>query len=248
MLSGGVSSFEAARRCVSVYGKSSVDLWFADTKIEDEDLYRFLDDCESYLSIPIQRFADGRDVWGLFDDIGIIGNTRMDACSRILKRDLLRKELNKRDHTNTIVAFGLDWTEPHRIERVKTAHSPYECIFPVADKPYLTKVEIVKTCPITPPRLTTIGFPHNNCGGFCIKAGHAHFALLLREFPERYAYHEKREKQWQERHGKKNTVLRDRRKGKTTPLSLSEFRQRVAHGLFDETDWGGCGCFSGPLE
>jgi len=29
------------------------------------------------------------------------------------------------------------------------------------------------------PRLYGLGFSHNNCGGFCIKAGQANFKLLL---------------------------------------------------------------------
>lgn len=44
-LSGGVSSAVAADRVIAVYGVSKVTLWFADTLIEDADLYRFLADC-----------------------------------------------------------------------------------------------------------------------------------------------------------------------------------------------------------
>ncbi len=56
MMSGGAGSFAAAKRVLA--GKPNhVTLLFCDTLIEDEDLYRFLDDIEDHLGIPITRIA-----------------------------------------------------------------------------------------------------------------------------------------------------------------------------------------------
>ena len=98
---------------------------------------------------------------------------------------------------------------------------------------------------IEAPRLYRLGFPHNNCGGFCIKAGQAHFALLYRTMPERYAYHERREQELREFLDKDVAILRDRTGGKTRPMTMREFRERLeANGQIDLLEWGGCACFT----
>ena len=52
--------------------RDEVILLFTDTLIEDEDLYRVLDQSESYFGIPITRLADGRreikNVWPEWED------------------------------------------------------------------------------------------------------------------------------------------------------------------------------------
>ena len=95
---------------------------------------------------------------------------------------------------------------------------------------------------IEPPQLYKDGFSHGNCGGFCIKAGQAHFAHLLKTRPETYAYHEEQERQMREYLGKDVSVLKDRRGGTTKPMTLSAFRLRVETGDYDHDEWGGCGC------
>ena len=88
--SGGVCSFWAAERTIRKFGAENVVLLFADTRMEDEDLYRFNADCERYLGVPITTIAEGRDPWDVFEAEGVIGNSRIDPCSRILKREFLR--------------------------------------------------------------------------------------------------------------------------------------------------------------
>ena len=50
--SGGLDSFIAAHRVVEKYGPEDVRLFFMDTKTEDEDLYRFLDETSRFLNCP----------------------------------------------------------------------------------------------------------------------------------------------------------------------------------------------------
>ena len=47
--SGGMGSFAEAEACVSKYGKENVVTLFADTLIEDKDLYRFMKECSAFL-------------------------------------------------------------------------------------------------------------------------------------------------------------------------------------------------------
>ncbi len=124
------------------------------------------------------------------------------------------------------------------------------CEEPLIDKPDMLKA--LEAEGIAVPRLYSMGFPHNNCGGFCIKAGQAHFKLLLEKMPERYLYHEGKEEELRQ-YLKANpretgtwdvSILRDRSGGETKTLTLRELRRRVEGGKeIDCDDWGGCGCF-----
>jgi hypothetical protein len=100
---------------------------------------------------------------------------------------------------------------------------------------------------IEPPRQYRMGFSHANCGGFCIKGGHGHFALLLQHFPARFAYHEAKEQELRAHLGKDVSILTDRAGGLgKKPMTLKDFRARVEAGFeFDQFDLGACNCFIG---
>ena len=246
MFSGGVCSWAAAKRVVERHGKEGVVLLFADTKMEDEDLYRFLDEAAANVGVPLVKIADGRNPWELMNDVRLIGNSGKDPCSAKLKRDILndwRKE--NCDLENTVTHFGLLWDEEHRLINVQKRHAPWKCAAPMCEKPLLSKdmmLKWLKEQGIAAPRLYGMGFPHNNCGGFCVKAGQGHFAHLLRMMPERYAWHEAQEEALREKVGD-HSIMRDRSGGKTTPLTMKQLRERIqSQGQFDAYEWGGCGC------
>lgn len=249
MFSSGAGSWAAAKR-VRPRKRDCVTLLFADTKIEDEDNYRFLDEAARNVGAPLVKVVEGRDPWEVFFDVRFLGNTRIDPCSRVLKREILRRWLD--DHCapeNTTVYLGIDWTEEHRLKKARGYWSPWTVEAPLCEPPYLSKPEVLSWLRdegIEPPRLYALGFPHANCGGFCIKAGMKHFKLLLQTLPERYRYHEEKEEELRQYLGKNIAILRDRRGGTVTPLTLRQLRERLeANGEIDEHDWGGCGCFSG---
>ncbi len=254
MFSGGIASWLTAKRVAAKHGTDTLHLVFADTLMEDEDLYRFLDEAAANVGGTLVRLKgegtafEGLDPWGVFEKVRFLGNTRIDPCSKNLKRDRIRQWVEDNfEPATAIIYLGLDWTEEHRLERAMPYWSPWKVEAPLMEKPRLMKEQmltIARMERIKPPRLYDMGFPHNNCGGFCIKAGQAHFQLLLRKMPERYAYHEKKELALQEKLGKNVTILRDRTGGTTKPLSLRELRLRLECGTpIDEQEWGGCGCF-----
>lgn len=239
--SGGVGSYMAAKRA-----PADAVLLFADTLIEDEDLYRFLDDASERLGRPITRVADGRNPWEVFRDVRFIGNSRVDPCSRMLKRELLRRWIKEHcDPKTTTVYLGIDWTEMHRMAGAAKRWAPWKVEAPMCDRPYLSKPQMLdelRADGLEVPRLYKLGAVHNNCGGFCIKAGHAQFAWLLREMPERYRWHEEQEEALRAELGDV-AVLRDRRGGEVRPLTMRALRERIeAGGQIDLLDWGGCGC------
>ena len=93
MYGGGLTSYEASRRAINIYGKENVEIWFADTKTEDADLYRFNDDVERLLGIKLTYFTQGVDIWGVFKQHAIeIANRSM---LKFLKRVPLREALDR---------------------------------------------------------------------------------------------------------------------------------------------------------
>jgi 3'-phosphoadenosine 5'-phosphosulfate sulfotransferase (PAPS reductase)/FAD synthetase len=248
LFSGGLVSWATAKRVVEKHGTDGVVLLFADTMMEDEDLYRFIVEAAENVGVPLTRIADGRNPWEVMRDERIIGGgmTGADPCSKILKRQLLDRWTRKNCQPETVSHVGLDWTEHHRLDRMRVRMPERKWSAPMTEAPYLTKPQMMdwlKREGIEPPRLYKMGFPHNNCGGFCIKAGQAHFELLLRMMPDRYAHHEQKEEEMRQMLGKDYAVLREQRDGNKYPLTLRKLRERIqSQGTFDQFEWGGCGC------
>lgn len=249
-MSGGLCSFFAARRVLEAQDRERVTLLFADTLSEHYDLYRFLDDAEKRLQHPVTRISEEINLWDLFEQQGMIANTRADFCSRILKRDLCDRWVQDNCGPNPTLHFGFDWTEEFRLEGVRRAKPWATCEAPMLEPPYLWKHQMpdaAKALGIEPSNSYEDGFEHDNCGGFCVKAGQAHFARLLHKRRAVYLHHENEEQKFIARTGKQVSVLRDRRGGTTKPLTLRDFRLRIeGGGLFDEDDIGGCNCFAPP--
>lgn len=248
MFSGGLGSWAAARRVRDRHGPENMTLLFADTKMEDQTLYEFLDAAAQDIGARLEIIADGRNPWEVFADEKFIGNSRVDPCSKILKRKLMDKWVKDRFQPDEVVCYvGIDWSEEHRIEKLKPRKLPYIYEAPLCDDPPPTKEQIkwmARDAGIPIPRLYSLGFPHNNCGGFCVKAGHAQFKLLLEVMPERYAYHEQKEQELREIVGD-HTILKITVGGEKIPITLKEFRERIERGDTGQIDlfaWGGCAC------
>ena len=251
MFSGGVASWVAAKRASQKYGVANTTLLFADTKGEDEDLYRFLEEGAANIGAPLVRIAEGRTIWEVFRAERFLGNARIDPCSKILKREVLDAWVEANcDPLETVIVHGFDWSEGHRFQRMLSYGGKWQREAPLLEPPYLNKAGLIALCRaegLEPPRLYAMGFQHNNCGGGCVKAGQAAFAQLLRVMPERYREWEENEEAIRAHLGKDVSILTDRTNAERHPLTLREFRERKqAGGQHDLMDWGACGCFSAP--
>lgn len=260
--SGGAGSWAAAKMAAQEFGAENTTLLFTDTKIEHPDLYVFLREGAAQLGCRLVEIADGRTPFEVFRDVKIIGNTRIDPCSRVLKRELAQAWIEKNcDPENTTLVFGIDSFEYHRFDdgegrgvRPRYAalgwpHTKCLASYGIFTKPYVLSMIAEAGLPL--PELYRKGFPHNNCGGACVKAGRAQWAHLLLNSPETYEKWEKDEAELQRLIGTDSTILRDRRGGQTKPYSLRRFREEVESGevvVRDLDDWGGCACFYDDAE
>lgn len=212
--------------------------------------------------VPELRWlADGRDLWQLARDERLVPNSRMDKCSQKLKRERGDRFVKGNFTPETAVLyFGIDHTEPARFlgdarrPGIRRLWEPWRVEAPLLDPPHLAKCDMlleVERDGIDPPRLYDEGFPHNNCGGFCVKSGHAQFLALLKHKPQTFAYHAAKEQEMREYLGKDVSVMKDRRGGTLRPLPMLEFQRQVESGerTVNPRDWGkGCECFVGSGE
>lgn len=331
MYGGGLTSYEVAKRAIDRYGRDQTEVWFADTRTEDEDLYRFNRDVERILKHPLRVFDQGMDIWEVFRQQRFLGNSRIDPCSKFLKRVPLRKTLEQEypswrcnvcssvwskgdaeldvvqlggeidqvkvctecqssdseyggalkaftklqcdvdadetqlrvlsrsfedrierctlDGTFVRVVLGMDIIQDcDRLFRAEQYWKPFKVWFPLAEKPFVNKEGIInelKLQNVSAPRLYAEGFEHNNCGGFCVKAGMGQMAHLYKRIPERFLYHEQQELKFQEFIGEEVTILSQTVNGQRSNLSLRELRERIENGEdFSFSKGSACACLN----
>lgn len=253
MFSGGIGSYATAKRVAERHGTENLYLVFADVKGnaesphlgEDSDTYRFITEAHRVIGGELVHLKEGRDIWQVFKDNRFLGNSRLANCSKFLKQRPSREWLEANcDPEDSTVYIGIDWTEVHRIPAIESAYLPYRAVCPMTEAPYLDKqemIEMARADGIEPPRLYSMGFPHNNCGGFCVRAGHGQFKILLEKNRDAYLFHERKEQELREYLGKDVAILRSRKGGVSRPVTLREFRE--SRDPIDMDDIGGCGCF-----
>lgn len=255
MFSGGIGSWMAARRVADAHGTADLTLLFCDTLIEAPELYRFIEDAATDIGVPLTRIADGRTPFEVFRDERFLGNSRVDPCSKILKRQPADRWLKENcDPADTVVYVGIDWTEGHRFDdgqgaglRPRRAAMGWTYEAPMMEAPFLLKPDMIRMARergLRPSQSYTDGFPHDNCNGGCCKAGQGQWAHLLRTRPDIYALWEEMEEEMRAELGDVSMMTDRSGDGKKKPLTLRAFRERIqAGGQIDAFAFGGCGCF-----
>jgi hypothetical protein len=248
-VSGGLGSFEALRRCLEKHGPENTTGIFADVGRvfengrnvcgEDDDLFRFLDETEKLLDFPILRLQHPKykNIWDAFFGERFMGNSRLDTCSKFLKREVIRKwrEENAPDATMVI---GFSWEEKSRADQYHSFVP--NSWFPNCDSPYKTNEDIAEWLEIRGiqrPQLYRDGFTHNNCGGLCVKGGLGQLHDVWRLRPWVYEYAERRENQFRRQINTNATIFR--KNGE--PITLATLRYLFEQGYVPKTAKGSCG-------
>jgi len=200
--------------------------------------------------------VEGRDPWEVFRDERFVGNSRVDPCSKFIKRarlDAWRKAACIAARDRFVVGIGEH--EKHRYDDGKggglgprMAKEGWRYEAPLLGQPELNPSLWMAAAGIAPPRLYAMGYMHNNCGGFCCKAGHAHWQNRAEVQPDRFAYDAMMERKVRAYLGDaRATMLNDRRGGtRKRPLSLDAFAHRLAANPATRYAYApgesGCGC------
>lgn len=266
-LSGGACSFWAAERVAERYGTDAMILLFADTLIEDPELYELNDWTSERFGVPITRVSREITPWKLFRKEGMIANNRSPICSTMLKRQPLDEWRDA--NCNPVGSLfgepdttyvGLDWTEINRLESLRASLPQWQIEAPMCEwQPLwdkckmLTELQKLKGGDL--PRAYRENFPHNNCGRRCVRAGITHFVHLYNTDPTAFLDWENEEAATRDEFSRRKisteyaTVLRDRRGGVTRSMTFADLRERILAGdtSLPKDDWGGCGC-GGVIE
>lgn len=273
-ISGGSGSAVAADRAIQRYGRNKVLLRFEDVLIEDEDNYRFINDCMKRWGGKLYVGKQGRTPQQVFEDKHIIPNSFMAPCSLELKIKPFEDWLWRLPKPTTIL-IGLSWHEPHRIKRIMQYHKHngkwrapqgfarripgvYED-FPLMWKPIEMRSpqEVVRSWGIEPPRMYKYAFPHANCGGCCIRQGVSEWKRLWFVWPDRFAQMRDWELAQRAKGGARAnaTICRIRSKGVDRNITLAELEQQWKAEqcnmlpLFESSDdMSSCFCTDGTGE
>lgn len=253
-LSGGIGSYFTLKRVLEKNDKEDVIAVFCDTLFEDGDLYRFLRDIEKKFDIKVHRLCEGKTPFELAFEDNFIFNSRVANCSKKLKSRPFKKWLKGNFKPGECILYlGIDFTEMHRIDAIEKNYKPYKVAFPMCEEPYLYKYEMLEELEkegIEIPRLYHLNFAHNNCGGFCFKAGIGHFKNLYEKDRNLYLKIEDKEamliERIKNRTGKDYAILYRTRNKVKRPFPLSELREEIEKDNLTQSecnDIGGCGCF-----
>lgn len=231
-LSGGAASAVAGERVIDRYGADAVTLWIADTRWEDDDLWRFVGDCCRRWGKEIICHTDGRTPLQVFEGRQIIPNSLIAPCSEELKIKPFRAFLLAQPKPVTVL-LGLDWTEQHRHDAPRRNYEAIDGVTvdyplmwePIEFRPY---VDVVRSWGIAPPRAYALGFPHNNCGGRCVRQGQREWNRLRATHPDRFAEVRDWEQEQRAQGGARaeRSILKARAGGDAAPLTLLELEQR----------------------
>jgi 3'-phosphoadenosine 5'-phosphosulfate sulfotransferase (PAPS reductase)/FAD synthetase len=248
-LSGGTASAVAAERVIERHGSRNTTLWFADTLWEDETLYQFLADLEKRWDKRIVRHTDGRTPLEVADEKQLIPNSLAAPCSHELKQKPFLKYIQALPKPLT-VHLGLSWDEEHRMAKPKEIYEQVPGVtvdFPLLWKPLplMSYTITISEWGIEIPRLYTLGYPHNNCGGRCVRQGIREWLRLKKTFPDRYDEVSRWEQKARAQGGPRaaRSILKDRRGGVATELTLEQLKAREFSDQLEMNLGDNFGCF-----
>jgi hypothetical protein len=231
--STGLSSAITVERVINRYGPENTHIVFMDTQVEDEDNYRFMDDCQTRWDSEIITLADGRTPRQVAEDKQIIPNQKVAPCTFELKIGVFRNWLKSAEFKSVTIHIGYDIFEAHRCEPTRRNYEAegWAVDFPLLWKPieHRPYSQVVRDdWGIEPPRTYAMGFSHANClRMLCFKAGISDAIRFLINFPDRYREQERWEQKMRDHPTRKNySILRDQTSGQVKPLTLRDLRLR----------------------
>lgn len=206
---------------------------------EHPDLYKSVAMAEQYFGKETIRLYQDMDPIDVFFKVGFWGNSRIDPCSRVLKREPLKKYIQENfDPETTVLVFGITGTEVRRIPSIERnwGLNGYKTYFPLRDIMWTVDEWNQWVLDLTGflPEMYRQGYHHLNCKGACVNGGKAHWLLTLKEQPRTYKEWEEGEIAFQEEYARKHpeftgepyTMLKEVIDGVTHRLSLRELRER----------------------
>jgi len=211
--SGGITSAVACKIATELFGLENCRFIMIDTKNEDDDTYRFKNDCEGWYGKEIEvitavgkTYENIQDIWIKHRSLNLAVGA---SCSLRLKR-LVREDWEK-NNSFDLQVFGFDIDEPKRAKSIK-ANYEGRFIFPLLRCGYSKRdcLSIVQKAGIEIPRTYKLGYLNNNCFKTgCVQGGIGYWQKMKREFPEKFDAMAEMEHRLTALKGKPVTMLKD---------------------------------------
>lgn len=258
--SGGITSAFACYWAVRHF--KNVQIIGLDTKNEDDDTYRFANECEILFGKKIQWVSNPKwesieHVWYHYLSL----NTAHGAiCSTELKREMREQIQNvKNDYAQVFGFDASDKKEMNRHNAMRRNYPEINVISPNVAFGYSKRycLQFFERIGIKPPRAYYLGFMNNNClKTLCVKGGIGYWQMAATKFPDKFERMAEREHELTDLKGSPVTICKDQGKeakatGEFSPVFLkynpkypqikdiSMFKGRQPKGLMECT--GFCG-------
>lgn len=146
---GFTSTLYTPERVIREHGPENVTLLMARLPNEDPDVWRLCEAVEREFGVPVTYIGRDKTPWDVFFAERMMGNSRVDPCSRILKRQVLRDYM--RDHFdpgNTLLHVGITFDELHRMKDIQRNWSEigYRIEAPLLKGFFMTRAEMMVDC------------------------------------------------------------------------------------------------------
>jgi len=162
---------------------------YCDTEAEHPDNVRFLTDCERWFDRKVERLKSTRyaDTWDVWQKRRYLAGVEGALCTIELK--VMPRLAFQRPDDEHVFGYTADALDVARAERLRANYPELSIHTPLIERG-LTKaacLDIVQRAGIVLPPLYAMGFHNNNCIP-CVKAtSPAYWALIRRQFPEKFA-------------------------------------------------------------
>lgn len=241
----GAASAIATKLALAQYGDrcTIVNAYVAN---ECSDNRRFLADCEQWFGKSITVLRDqkyGADINQVFRTVGYIKGKSGAACTKRIKRDLLRTF----ERPGDVLVLGYTAEEQDRLDDWNEAWPNRPVVAPLIERG-LTKEDckaMVTRAGIILPLQYRRGYPNGNCTT-CVKGGEKYFRAVREDHPEDFEELCKSEDFVASLHGEQARLLRYR----SGPLKGQRFALReLPPGPMDRNDAPSeCGLFCEMAE
>jgi 3'-phosphoadenosine 5'-phosphosulfate sulfotransferase (PAPS reductase)/FAD synthetase len=213
--SGGVTSAVACKLTIDFFGKNNCKVIFIDTRNEDDDTYRFKDDCSKWYELEIESISSKtrstiQEVWedGLY--LNVAGGA---PCSSQLKK--MVREYWERRNSWSYQVFGFELSEWKRAKSLLINHSHTNPIFPLMMFGLSKEdcIKIIQESGLEIPRMYQYGFRNNNCFKTgCVQGGIGYWQKMKKDFPDKFNTMAEMEHKLTNKKGSPVTMLKDQSK------------------------------------
>lgn len=217
--SGGITSAVACKKAIELYGIDRCRVIMIDTYNEDEDTYRFKEDCQKWYQLEIEvitgigsRYKSIQDVWEYHESLNVATGA---VCSSELKRRVREKWQKDNDFTHQVFGFEFEKKEFNRAMSMINNHYKSKPIFPLLLLGYNKEdcLKIVQDAGIEIPRAYKLGFHNNNClKTGCVQGGIGYWQKMKKDFPDKFEAMADMEWKLTELRGQPVTMLKDQSK------------------------------------